>query len=101
MKKLGEKANEDNFDVKSADKMVSELTTPVKSENDLRTGDILRYGQGANRHFGNFVYKDDNGVPQVFSRLGKENSFAIHSIRDATVTSFNKRGNVNGMFRPN
>ncbi len=48
----------------------------------LGIGDIVRQAKdGAPTHFSNFIFRDDNGAPIVFSRSGENGAFQIRSIK--------------------
>jgi RHS repeat-associated protein len=63
-----------SFSVQEADAMISAQgeTTSVQ-ENDLRSGDIVRWADAGNnpKHFATFIFRNDDGVPVVFSKSGK------------------------------
>ncbi len=76
-------ANKDNWSVFKMDKFIGDNLTS-KSESDLRIGDVVRYATGDGKvnvpaHFTTFIFKNDNGDPQVFSRSGEGGRFEVDS----------------------
>ena len=61
------------FSVQEADATISAAgaTTSVQ-EGNLRLGDIVRWADARNnpKHFANFIFRNDDGVPVVFSKSG-------------------------------
>ena len=50
------------------------------SPGDLSIGDIVRYANGSRAtHFTTFIFRDDSGVPMVFSRSGTGGAFHYDS----------------------
>lgn len=80
-----------------------EKAIPNIPEKSLQMLDVVRYGSGDNLHFGNVLFRDDDGKVMVFSRLGQPNGqiygpFDVHPIDDKDVTK--AYGSVSGRFRP-
>ncbi len=50
------------------------------SESDLRVGDFMRYANASGpQHFATFIFRDDNGVPKVFSKSGTTGPYQIRT----------------------
>jgi hypothetical protein len=50
------------------------------SESELRVGDFIRYADNKGpQHFATFIFRDDNGVPKVFSKSGERGPFEIRT----------------------
>lgn len=69
-------ANGQNWSVQRMDEFIKDNLTS-KSESDLRIGDAVRYADSKNvpKHFTTFIFRNDDGVPQVFSRSGQGGPF--------------------------
>ncbi|MFV0388156.1 MAG: hypothetical protein ACK5NT_05320 [Pyrinomonadaceae bacterium] len=70
-----------------------------KSEDGLRVGDVVRYAgdKNAPKHFTTFIFRNDDGVPQVFSRSGEGGRFERGSATN--FTSANPRFSIYGTIR--
>ena len=57
----------------------------LKNEGELKTGDIIRYAKGDDAtHFTTFLLFDRAGIPQVFSKTGKEGVFEFGTANQFT-----------------
>ena len=84
-----------NFGVAEADAMnVRQLPAPLDA---LRVRDIIRYGQGDQRHFANVFFIGDDGIASVFSRTGTRGRFETLRIDSDRLTNY---GPITGSFRP-
>jgi RHS repeat-associated protein len=83
------------FGVQQADDMLARLSAP---KDGTRVGDVVRYGKDELRHFANILFKDDDGVTQIFSRTGTSGRFENLRVDDRNLTQ--KYGPLNKTFRP-
>jgi RHS repeat-associated protein len=59
------------FSVQEADQTITGNNAKSVSEGELRIGDIVRWAKnGDPTHFASFIFRNDNGVPEVFSKSG-------------------------------
>jgi RHS repeat-associated protein len=91
-------ANGENWSVYVMDEYIKNNLTS-KSEEDLRVGDVVRYANDKNvpKHFTTFIFRNDDGVPQVFSRSGEGGRFERGSA--SNFTSANPRYSSYGTIR--
>ncbi len=91
-------ANGQNWSVFVMDEFIKDNLTS-KSESDLRIGDAVRYADEKNvpKHFTTFIFRNDDGVPQVFSRSGEGGRFETGSA--SNFTSANPRFSGYGTIR--
>lgn len=82
------------FGVQQADDKLAILSSP---SDGLRVGDVVRYGTGQKRHFANILFKDDDGITQIFSRSGTSGRFENLRVDDKKLTE--GYGRMNKTFR--
>ncbi|HMO82385.1 MAG TPA: RHS repeat-associated core domain-containing protein [Pyrinomonadaceae bacterium] len=69
------------FDVQSADALIQQRGSRSIQEGELRVGDIVRWAKDKSpTHFANFIFRNDNGEPTVFSKSGAKGPFEIRPI---------------------
>ena len=68
-----------NWTVGRADTLIQDRRLRSVSSDEARIGDIVRYADSGNnpKHFTTFIFRDDSGVPLVFSRSGSGGPFEI------------------------
>jgi hypothetical protein len=76
------------------------------TEDTLRVGDTLQYAtsDGKAKHFANFIFRTDEGVPQVYSKSGAGKSGSYHITTASSLEGSHNGGtvvygNVNGYYR--
>jgi RHS repeat-associated protein len=77
-----EDINGSNWSVFKADELISGRRLKSVSADALSIGDIVRYAIGTGNtpaHFTTFIFRDDSGVPLVFSRSGEGGVFEYGS----------------------
>jgi RHS repeat-associated protein len=86
--------------VQGADALITELGRPV-SEEKLRVGDIARYARSDNRpqHFASFIFRDDSGVPQVFSKSGERGPYERLPANDPKFSQGYGYGSIRGISK--
>lgn len=86
------------FSVQQADDLLGAegAATSVQMVN-LRIGDILRWADDRNnpKHFANFIFRNDEGVPVVFSKSGARGPYEIVS-SDEIGTKYPGYGTIQG-----
>ena len=95
---LGSFIDPDDFDP-----VLNREAKPV-SESEARIGDIVRYATDKGRtpqHYANFIFRDDSGVPLVFSKSGTDGPYEIRTAkslegRQAKGVNY---GNISGYHR--
>jgi RHS repeat-associated protein len=87
----------------SLDSKVKKGKAEQISEDSLRVGDIARYAtsDGKAKHFANFVFRNDDGVPIVFSKSGFSGPYQLTTARslEGNHPGGVVYGNINGYFR--
>ena len=84
-----------NFDVQKADDLLGQK--PKAPIDDLRVGDIIRYGKDTKRHFANFIFMGEDGIGVIFSRTGARGRFETLTINEPML--IRDYGKVTGSFR--
>jgi RHS repeat-associated protein len=70
-----------NWSVRHADQLIRNRNLKSVSAGEMSIGDIVRYANAGNlpKHFTTFIFRDDSGVPIVFSRSGTGGPFEYGS----------------------
>jgi RHS repeat-associated protein len=72
------------FSVQEADQTITGNNAKSVQESELRIGDIVRWAKDGNpTHFATFIFRADNGVPEVFSKSGEKGRFEVAPINGA------------------
>jgi hypothetical protein len=77
--------NGSNMSVYGADDLIRSKGLRSISEDALSIGDIVRYAidkGNTPKHFTTFIFRDDSGVPVVFSRSGAGGPFQYGAATD-------------------
>lgn len=97
------------FAVEIADAMIREAgATRSVAEGGLRVGDIVRWADARNnpKHFANFIFRNDDGTPVVFSKSGHRGPYEVATTTDERWSRYgygNIRGittNATGYYQP-
>jgi RHS repeat-associated protein len=77
------------FSVQEADQTITGNNSKSVQESDLRIADIVRWAKDGNpTHFASFIFRNDNGVPMVFSKSGARGPFETATTNDARWTRY-------------
>ncbi len=95
------------FSVQQADETITRNNARSIQESDLRIADIVRWANGGNpTHFANFIFRNDNGTPVVFSKSGLQGPYETATTTDPRWARYNygvitgiKKGD-SGYYRP-
>ncbi|NJM52730.1 MAG: hypothetical protein HC846_04635, partial [Blastocatellia bacterium] len=84
------------FSVQEADQTITGNNAKSVQESELRIGDIVRWAKDGNpTHFASFIFRTDDGVPEVFSKSGAKGRFEVAPINGAgSITQ--KYGSIYG-----
>jgi RHS repeat-associated protein len=63
-----------------------------RNENELRLRDIVRYADGSNtaKHFANFIFRNDDGSIEVFSKSGADGPYQIRPAKSLENADYGK-----------
>ena len=96
---------DEDFFPPRADALIQDKRLRSISSDEARIGDIVRYADSRNdpKHFTTFIFRDDNGVPGVFSRTGAGGRFELGKathFQNATYGTIRGRSsNESGYYR--
>jgi hypothetical protein len=86
------------FDVQSADELIRQNGTRSIQESELKVGDIVRWAKDKTpTHFANFIFRNDDGEPLVYSKTGAGGPFEIRTINYITQRYSSIYGTIRGI----
>ena len=93
-----EDIDENTWGVGASDDNIQNKRMKSVAQGDMRIGDIVRYATEGNvpAHFTTFIFQNDNGDPQVFSRSGAGGRFETGSAYSAQFVN-DTYGNIRGI----
>jgi hypothetical protein len=89
------------FSVQQADAALSaENATSSVQEGALRLGDVVRWADAKNKpkHFASFIFRNDDGVPVVFSKSGVRGPYGTPTTSEIG-TKYPGYGTIRGINR--